>query len=120
MGVAGGGRTYGHLMDARTGRPAESDVLAATAIAPGGALSDLLSTALFVTGSERAREILEACPGGTPRGGPAAAGAVVDEDAARRAGASSNASSRHGSGNSRRAALRARNSPGLAIGELEL
>jgi len=53
----------GHIVDPKTGRAAETDIISATAIAPTGAVSDLLSTALFVAGSARARGILEAYPG---------------------------------------------------------
>ncbi|HZN55232.1 MAG TPA: FAD:protein FMN transferase [Candidatus Polarisedimenticolaceae bacterium] len=57
------GIRYGHLMDARTGRPAATDVLQATAVHPAGTTSDLLSTALFVAGSRGAAEILRRYPG---------------------------------------------------------
>jgi thiamine biosynthesis lipoprotein len=53
----------GHIVDPKTGRAAETDIVSATAVAPTGAVSDLLSTALFVAGSARARGILEAYPG---------------------------------------------------------
>lgn len=53
----------GHIVDPKTGRPAETDIVSATAIAPTGSVSDLLSTALFVAGSARASGILEAYPG---------------------------------------------------------
>jgi thiamine biosynthesis lipoprotein len=46
-----GETTYGHLMDPQTGRPALSDVLAATAIADSGAQADAYATAFFVGGS---------------------------------------------------------------------
>jgi thiamine biosynthesis lipoprotein len=52
------GRTYGHIMAATAGRPAESDVVSATAIADGGADADALSTAMFVVGSKGASEYL--------------------------------------------------------------
>jgi thiamine biosynthesis lipoprotein len=57
-----GGRRYGHIMDARTGRPADTDVLQSTAIDPSATTGDLLSTALFVAGSSRAGAILRAYP----------------------------------------------------------
>jgi len=53
----------GHIVDPKTGRPAETDIISATAIAPTGTVSDLLSTALFVAGSARAGGILESYPG---------------------------------------------------------
>ena len=46
-----GDAVYGHLMDPRTGRPASSDVVAATAIADSGAQADAYATAFFVGGS---------------------------------------------------------------------
>ena len=52
------GRTYGHIMDAATGRPARSDVLAASAFSDGAAEADALSTAFFAGGSARAGDIL--------------------------------------------------------------
>ncbi len=47
------GRRYGHVLDPRTGWPAEG-LLSATVIAPSAALSDALATALFVMGPELA------------------------------------------------------------------
>jgi len=43
------GRRYGHLLDPRTGWPAQG-VLSATALAPTAALADALSTAFYVLG----------------------------------------------------------------------
>ena len=57
-----GGRRYGHIMDPRSGRPADTDVLQSTAIDPSGTTGDALSTALFVAGSARAAETLRAYP----------------------------------------------------------
>jgi thiamine biosynthesis lipoprotein len=57
------GKTIGHIMDARTGRPAETDVVQATAIHPSATVADVLSTALFVGGSRGAAEVLAAYPG---------------------------------------------------------
>jgi thiamine biosynthesis lipoprotein len=45
------GRRIGHILDPRTGRPAEG-VLAATVIAPTAADADALATALYVLGGE--------------------------------------------------------------------
>jgi thiamine biosynthesis lipoprotein len=47
------GRRYGHILDPRTGRPAE-DVLAASVVAPGAAEADALSTAFYVLGPQAA------------------------------------------------------------------
>lgn len=46
------GRRYGHILDPRTGEPAEG-MITATVIAPSGAMADALSTAFFVLGAER-------------------------------------------------------------------
>jgi thiamine biosynthesis lipoprotein len=48
-GLAVGGRRIGHVLDPRTGRPAD-DFGSATAIAPSGLVADVLSTAFFVLG----------------------------------------------------------------------
>jgi len=47
------GRRYGHIIDPRTGQPAEG-VLSATAIAPSAALAEALSTAFYVMGPDLA------------------------------------------------------------------
>ena len=46
------GHRYSHLIDPRTGRPAEG-VLSVTVLAPNGTLAELLSTAFFVLGPEK-------------------------------------------------------------------
>ena len=48
------GVSYHHILDPRTGMPAESDLVSVTVVAESGVLSDLLSTACFLVGSERA------------------------------------------------------------------
>lgn len=52
------GRSYGHIMEAESGRPARSDIIAATALADSGADADAMSTAMFVAGSRRSSEFL--------------------------------------------------------------
>jgi thiamine biosynthesis lipoprotein len=49
-----GGRRYAHVLDPRTGRPADQ-VSSATAVAPTAAEADALSTAFFVLGVEATR-----------------------------------------------------------------
>ncbi len=48
------GKRYGHVLDPRTGRPAEQ-VLSATVIAPLAAAADALATAFYVMGLEESR-----------------------------------------------------------------
>ena len=49
------GKRYGHILDPRTGQPAEG-VLSVTVAAPTAAEADALATTLYVLGVERARE----------------------------------------------------------------
>lgn len=50
------GKRYGHILDPRTGWPAEG-VLSATVVAPSAAVADALATACYVLGAERARQL---------------------------------------------------------------
>ncbi len=49
------GKRYGHILDPRTGMPAEG-VLSVTVLAPTAAVADALSTGFFVMGLEKTRE----------------------------------------------------------------
>jgi thiamine biosynthesis lipoprotein len=59
--VTFGGRRYGHIIDPRTGWPAEG-VLSVTVVAQTGAEADAMSTALYVLGVERGLELCEQHP----------------------------------------------------------
>lgn len=48
------GQTYIHILDPRSGRPAESDLLSVTVVSSDGTAADGLSTALFIMGREGA------------------------------------------------------------------
>lgn len=46
------GVAYHHILNAATGMPVENELISVTVVAPNGALSDALSTALFTVGIE--------------------------------------------------------------------
>jgi thiamine biosynthesis lipoprotein len=55
------GRRYGHILDPRTGRPAEG-TLSTTVVAPTAAEADALSTACYVLGRDAALALCDKCP----------------------------------------------------------
>lgn len=46
-------KLYHHILDPKTGMPAESELVSVTAVTDSGALSDALSTVFFLVGKER-------------------------------------------------------------------
>ncbi len=65
------GRRYGHILDPRTGYPADSDCRAASIIAPSCTVAGLLSTTACIVGAKEAMQLIELHPG--------AAGAISTE-----------------------------------------
>jgi len=53
------GVRYHHILDSKTGAPAESDLISVTIISESGFLSDALSTACFVAGKDAAITLAE-------------------------------------------------------------
>ncbi len=56
------GRWYHHIIDPRTGRPAETDVLTATVVAPTAARAEVAAKAALILGSQQGLAWLEARP----------------------------------------------------------
>ena len=52
--TADDGTVYQHIIDPQTGKPARSDLLSVTIIAPNGTMADAYSTALYVMGESGA------------------------------------------------------------------
>lgn len=53
------GKTYCHLLNPSTGMPADSGLLSVTILASLGIYADILSTAFYVLGEEKGRDVLE-------------------------------------------------------------
>jgi thiamine biosynthesis lipoprotein len=52
-------KRYSHIIDPRTGYPADSGIIAATVVAKDALTADALSTALVILGKDRASELLK-------------------------------------------------------------
>lgn len=57
------GKQYHHILDPRTGYPAESSLIGVSIVADSSMEADALSTAMFVMGMEKGTQILKAFPG---------------------------------------------------------
>lgn len=53
------GKRYHHILDTRTGFPADTDLVSASVIAPMGYIADGLSTAVFALGAVKGKRLLE-------------------------------------------------------------
>lgn len=54
------GQRLPHILDARTGRPAQSGLMSVTIVGEDGMLCDALSTAVFIMGKEKGLELVQA------------------------------------------------------------
>lgn len=54
------GKRYHHILDPRTGFPAESELLSVTIVAKPSMLADALSTSVFLLGPDKGLELIEA------------------------------------------------------------
>ncbi|WMJ23303.1 FAD:protein FMN transferase [Paludicola sp. MB14-C6] len=52
------GKVYHHILDSKTGYPAESDLLSATVVSENGGLADFLSTTVFISGKKQMKQYL--------------------------------------------------------------
>lgn len=57
------GKRYSHIMDPRTGRPAQNDLLSATVMSGDSIASDALATAVMVLGEEKGLKMIKGLKG---------------------------------------------------------
>jgi thiamine biosynthesis lipoprotein len=57
------GKQYGHILDPRTLRPAESGTLSVTLYSPDATVADAVSTGAFVLGPQRGLALIDSFPG---------------------------------------------------------
>ena len=57
------GKRYSHILDPQTGRPVENDLLSVTILSASATEADVLSTACFVMGYDRAKALVETLEG---------------------------------------------------------
>ena len=57
-----GGKRYHHIIDPKTGYPADSGLISAAVLSPASMEADALSTAVFVSGLERGMELIKQTP----------------------------------------------------------
>lgn len=53
------GKSYGHLIDAKTGYPVTNAVLSVSIISPSAKIADILSTAVFILGQHNGMQLIE-------------------------------------------------------------
>jgi FAD:protein FMN transferase len=56
------GNRYGHLIDPRSGRPVNHEVISATVISPTARVADICSTSVFILGLEKGMRFIETHP----------------------------------------------------------